>query len=230
MRLPAFHLLLLETARPVCERFGLLLAGGYAMRAHGFTERPSQDLDFATASETPLPEIAAQVAAEFRAQGFTVEVLEVTQRMGRLIVTDEVTEQACEFDLLREASLGRPLKLELCEVVGQDDAVGLKVRALHQRGVPRDFIDVAAVSDLYSFRELERLGALHDDEFLLEDLIQRLESVDLLADEAFLAYGIGEERLHEIRRLAYAWVEDIKLRRADDGDADWDDPDVPEVD
>lgn len=230
MRLPPFHLVLVEAARGVCDRHGLLLAGGYAMRAHGFTDRPSQDLDFATASETPLPVVAREVADEFRRQGFVVNVLEVTPRMGRMIVIDEVTRQECEFDLLREALQAQPLVIDLCPVVGQDDAVGLKVRALQGRGVPRDFIDVAAVAHLYSFRELERLGALHDDEWLLEDLTQRLGSVDLLADEAFLAYGINDDRLREIKRFAYAWVEDIKLRRADEGDVDYDDPDLPDVD
>jgi hypothetical protein len=49
---------------PVFERYGLLLAGGYAFRAHEILHRPSQDLDFATRDNTPLPEIAAHVLAE----------------------------------------------------------------------------------------------------------------------------------------------------------------------
>ncbi|WP_281284012.1 hypothetical protein [Nonomuraea deserti] len=37
-------------------------------------------------------------------------------------------------------------------------------------------------------------------------------------------------RIGEIRRFAHAWVEDIRLRRVDDGDADVDDPDLPDID
>jgi hypothetical protein len=54
--LPAAHLQVLLDGLPVFERYGLLLAGGYAFRAHEILRRPSQDLDFATRNDTPLPE------------------------------------------------------------------------------------------------------------------------------------------------------------------------------
>ena len=56
----------------------------------------------------------------------------------------------------------------------------------------------------------------------------RLEFVDLIADEEFEAYGVDGERVGEIRGFARAWVEDIGLRRAEEGDIDYDD--VPEPD
>ncbi|MEU7898569.1 hypothetical protein AB0B45_37620 [Nonomuraea sp. NPDC049152] len=230
MRLPAFHARLVEATRDVRERRGLLLAGGHAMNAHGLTDRPSDDLVLATGLGTPLSEVAEDLAAELRRHGLSLTAVDVTERLARMVVRDEVSGERCAVSVLKEALRDRPLALEPYRVVGQDDAVGLKVRALHGRGLPRDFIDVAAAAERYSFRELERLGAAYEEDWLLDDLIQRLESVDLLADEAFMAYGVDEERLHEIRRFAYAWVEEIKLRRADDGDAEHDDADVPEVD
>lgn len=63
--LPTAHLQVLLDGLPVFERYGLLLAGGYAFRAHEIVHRPSQDLDFATSDDTPLPEIAAQVRDAF---------------------------------------------------------------------------------------------------------------------------------------------------------------------
>nr|BFE87278.1 hypothetical protein GCM10020093_098790 [Planobispora longispora] len=114
-------------------------------------------------------------------------------------------------------------------VMALDDLVGLKVRTLHERGLARDVADVAAVSDLYGLRELERLARLHSEEFSLAELVMRLEFVDLIADEEFEAYGLDGERIREIRLFATAWVEDIKLRRADEGDAEYD-SDVPELD
>jgi hypothetical protein len=59
--LPSAHLRALLDGLPVFERYGLMLAGGYAFRAHQILHRPSQDLDFATRDGTPLPEIAAYV-------------------------------------------------------------------------------------------------------------------------------------------------------------------------
>ena len=51
--LPPAHLQVLLDGLPVFERYGLLLAGGYAFRAHEIVHRPSQDLDFATSDNTP---------------------------------------------------------------------------------------------------------------------------------------------------------------------------------
>ncbi len=228
--LPPFHLRLIQDARPVCERFGLLLAGGYALRAHGFTDRPSSNINFATSGEKPLPELVAELVAEFQRRGLTVEVLDTSPRLGRLVVTDEIGGQTCEVDLMWEALQDQPAFLDLCPAVGVDDAVGLKVRALHGRGLPRDFIDVASVSELYGFRRLEQLGAAHADEWRLEDLLQRLEAVDLLSEEAFTAYGLDEDRIRAVRRFAYAWAEDIGLRRVEDGDIEYDPFDTPEPD
>jgi hypothetical protein len=67
--LPPAHLRVLLDGLPVFERYGLLLAGGYAFRAHEILHRPSQDLDFATRDGTPLPEIAAQVQLAFQRAG-----------------------------------------------------------------------------------------------------------------------------------------------------------------
>jgi hypothetical protein len=42
------HALLVQAAMPVCTQYGLALAGGYAIKAHGLVDRPSDDVDFAT--------------------------------------------------------------------------------------------------------------------------------------------------------------------------------------
>jgi len=42
------HRALVEAVLPVCSRYGLAVAGGYAVKAHGLVERPSEDIDFAT--------------------------------------------------------------------------------------------------------------------------------------------------------------------------------------
>jgi hypothetical protein len=74
--LPPAHLRVLLDGLPVFKRYGLLLAGGYAFRAHEIVYRPSQDLDFATRDDTPLPEIAARVQAAFRHAGYGVRLAE----------------------------------------------------------------------------------------------------------------------------------------------------------
>jgi hypothetical protein len=230
IRFPPFQERVLGMVLPACERFHLLLAGGHAMRAHGFMDRPSTDLDFATSADTPLPEVAEGIAQALRAAGLEVSVLEVTPRYGRLLLKDPSTEEHCEVDLLREALQQQPSVCGELRVVALDDAVGLKMRALYERSLARDVIDIAAVAHLYSFRDLERLGGLHAEDFSLPELVMRLEFVEFIADEEFAAYGVTADRVRDIRRLTSAWADDIKMRRADDGDAEYDVSDLPGVD
>ncbi|TYB67204.1 nucleotidyl transferase AbiEii/AbiGii toxin family protein [Nonomuraea sp. PA05] len=230
MRFPPFQERLLHAVLPVCDHYGLVLAGGYAIKAHGFTDRPSNDLDFATAVDMPLPDVAQGVIGAFQEAGLDASVIEVTPRMGRLMVRDLATGETCEFDLLREALQQRPATCGTLKVLGLDDAVGLKMRAVHERSLARDIIDIAAVSPHYTYRALEQLAAMHHDFFSVHELLSRLEFVDLMPDENFEVYGVREEQIKEIRRFTQGWIDDIKLRRADDGDVDYDGDDVPEID
>jgi hypothetical protein len=50
---------MVDAALPVCTRHGLAVAGGYAVRAHGLVERPSEDIDFATGTAAPMEKIVS---------------------------------------------------------------------------------------------------------------------------------------------------------------------------
>ncbi|PZG11705.1 hypothetical protein C1J01_34545 [Nonomuraea aridisoli] len=156
----------------------------------------------------------------------------MTARAGRLAAEDAVTRETCAIHVLREALQQSPVTREGLRVLGAEDAAGLVTRAFHERGLATDFADVAALADRFSHRDLERLARLHDDDFSAAELLARLEFLDTVPDEAFDGAfdGVDEERIGEIRRFARGWAEDIKLRRVEDGDADYDDPDIPEVD
>jgi nucleotidyltransferase AbiEii toxin of type IV toxin-antitoxin system len=85
--LPPAHLRVLLDGLPVFERYSLLLAGGYAFRAHEILYRPSQDLDFATRDDTPLPEIATHVQHAFQRAGYSVRLVEAASlRYARLVL------------------------------------------------------------------------------------------------------------------------------------------------
>ncbi|HEX4813947.1 MAG TPA: hypothetical protein VFV66_14470, partial [Nonomuraea sp.] len=152
---PPFHERVLRAVAPVCARYGLALAGGYAFRAHGLTDRPSTDLDLATAMETPLPDVAGGVVGAFQSAGLRARVIEVTPRFGRLRVEAAHTGETCGVDLLREALQRRPVAYGGLRVVALDDAVGLTMRAVHERSLASDIIDIASVAHLYSCRALE---------------------------------------------------------------------------
>lgn len=221
-----FHQQLVRIAFEAGGELGLVLAGGYAVSAHHLTDRPSRDLDFATASPMDLPDVATRLGAVYQRAGYRVSQVESTSRMARLEVSDG--RQSCEIDLLKEA-IAPPVQLEIGPVLTLDDTVGLKMRALHDRAAHRDFIDVhaAATRGGYSPADLERLAAVHTPHFAAADLADRLEAVALRDDRTFHGYGLDDAQIAEVRRWALDWAYGIRARTegidpAERSGLDWD--------
>ncbi|MET8075927.1 nucleotidyl transferase AbiEii/AbiGii toxin family protein [Streptomyces sp. NPDC005303] len=148
--------------------------------------------------------------------------IDVRPLKTRLLVTDPGSREACEVDLLKEALSRQPVIMDVGPVVDLEDLVVMKVRALGDRGLPRDVIDVHAACRYYSVIELERLGARGDGEFDLVDLRDRLESVVWVSDEEFAAHGLKPEDIAELRRWALDWESDLGLRILEDYDGSQD--------
>ncbi|GAB3334885.1 nucleotidyl transferase AbiEii/AbiGii toxin family protein [Micromonospora halotolerans] len=119
----------------------------------------------------------------------------------------------CEVDLLKEA-IGPPATLSIGPVVAFEDAVGLKVRALHDRAAHRDYIDIRAASQHLSWPELETLGARHTVGFSLAELADRLGAIDELDDETFASYGLADAQIRELIAWSARWEADIRRRLA----------------
>ncbi|MER7458281.1 nucleotidyl transferase AbiEii/AbiGii toxin family protein [Micromonospora sp. NPDC126480] len=205
------HRRLLHIGFAAGTELGLVLAGGYALAAHELTNRPSRDIDFATATPLPLPVVAERLADAYAGAGFAARLIEATPRMARLLVTGEAV--ACEVDLLKEA-IGPPAHLTIGPVLALEDAIGLKVRALHERAAHRDYIDVRAANSRMSLHELESAGARHTVGFTLAELADRLGGVHDLDEETFLSYGLDEAQVDVLRRWALTWEADIRARLA----------------
>jgi hypothetical protein len=206
-----FHRQLAQIGFNAGDDLGLVLAGGYAIAEYRLTDRPSRDVDFATASPLPLPQITDRLAGAYRAAGFEVTLIESTPRMARMEVQDRT--QVCEVDLLKEA-IGPPTRLSVGPVLAIDDAIGLKMRALHDRTTHRDFIDVrAAAAAGYSVQDLERFGRRHTPDFAMTDLADRLGAVVDLNDRGFAAYGLDEDAITELRSWAAGWEADLRARQ-----------------
>ena len=181
------------------------------MAAHELIDRPSRDVDFATASPLPLDQIVIRLADAYRAAGFSAEVVESTSRMARLVVSG--ASVSCDVDLLKEA-IGPPALLTLGPVLALDDAVGLKLRALYDRAAHRDFIDLHAASGRFDRRTMESLGARHTVGFRLEELAERLGAIEALDSELFAFYGLSDDQISRLRQWATEWSSDIWSRLA----------------
>jgi hypothetical protein len=214
VNLTELHRRLLHDLLEVGSDFPLVITGGYAVQAHGLVERASRDLDVATQSPTSMDTIVTAVSAGLVERGWAVRRLEIDPLSARLMVSDE-TDQECEVDILKEAFWEPPVETDYGPVLALDDVIGTKVRALADRGAVRDLIDSYAVSQIRTNTEMEALGSRHArDDFCLEDLAMRLGGAEWYDDDAFAAYGIGDESLQAIRAWATSWSDDINRRLA----------------
>lgn len=196
------HKALVDAALSVCARYGLAVAGGYAVKAHGLVERPSEDIDFATGAAAPIEEIVAALDAAYRTAGFDVQVLDAEGRKGHLLVTFPLGG-TYRVDVLKEP-LNHP--------VVWADTVALKMGALHDRALPRDVLDAHGAAARFTRAELIAAcrGAL-DEDFSLETLRDQLAFAATYPDEAFSRYGAGQELITEVKAWALSWSTEISL-------------------
>ncbi|MDQ0946113.1 hypothetical protein QFZ24_000036 [Streptomyces phaeochromogenes] len=213
--LPDHHRRLLSDALAAGRPYGLALMGGYAVQAHGIVHRPSQDLDFATEHPAAMPVIIEQIVQSLSNQGWQITVIDVAPLKARFLATDPATEATCEVDLLKEVLWRPPVIMDIGPVLDLDDLIGTKVRALGDRGLARDAIDVHAARHLYTLADLETLAARRPDEFDLHELHDRLESLEWISDAEFEAYGMSTAPITELRRWAQHWLDDLAQRLAE---------------
>lgn len=174
------HARLARLGLEAAAKYGFVLAGGYAVQAHGFLERLSEDVDLFTdvGDPTTFAEAVAAVTEAYRIAGLTVEVDRSGDVFARLSVLDGQGHDAkigmgCDWRSRPSAFL------EMGPVLHPDDAVANKVTTLFGRAAPRDYLDVHAA--LVSGRLLE-LAAEHDGGFDQSYFAQALEAVDRRPD------------------------------------------------
>ena len=151
------------------ETWSFALAGGNALVAHGMLSRPTQDVDLFTTTPGGPGQAAEIVTAALRATGLNV-TSEVAPdgEFARLHVSD--AGRAVVVDLARDWRAHPPVRMSVGLVLHRDDAVSSKVGAMVGRGLPRDFIDVAAALPHYDRATLLRLLFERDPGLRPEDV------------------------------------------------------------
>ncbi|MFG2439827.1 nucleotidyl transferase AbiEii/AbiGii toxin family protein [Streptomyces sp. NPDC048508] len=216
--MPELHARLLADVITIGSPYPLVLTGGYAVRAHRLVDRPSQDLDVATENPAPMTDIAAALRLGLEARGWQVRSLETAPLSARFTVSDPTTGQECEVDILKENFWGPIAHSSYGPVLAEEDVIGTKVRALADRGAPRDLIDVFAASSRRSTAELEEFGRRHArGRFDREDLQANLAGAEWIDDEAFAAYGLDDSAITVLRSWAVEWADDLAARLLDEG-------------
>ncbi|WP_457029162.1 hypothetical protein [Kitasatospora sp. P5_F3] len=201
---------LLVVGRP----YPLVLGGDCAARAHGLVERPVRTVELATESPVPLAELTRTVADGLARRGWSVQVLVGDPLVSALAATDPGTAEVYGVELRKETFWQRPVQGPDGPVLALEDLAGTEVRALADRGLPRDLVDLHALSDRWSYPELETLGRHHTgpDGLDLTELQSRLSGADWIDDASFTALGLAPEQVSALRGWAQGWVDDLAER------------------
>ncbi len=186
--------------------YGLALAGGYAVRAHGMGNRPSGDVDLFTDWErrADFPAVADLVINALSDNGFTVVVEARAETFARLLVTrdDEPDSEPQKIELAADWRAHPPVTLNIGPVLHPDDAVGNKMAALYGRALARDFLDIDAVlaSGRYTSEQLLRLAEHADSGFDRAMFADVLGALNQISDAAFAPYGIDASAIQTLRQ------------------------------
>ncbi|MFF3740174.1 nucleotidyl transferase AbiEii/AbiGii toxin family protein [Streptomyces sp. NPDC002566] len=214
MRVTDLHRRLLADLLDAGAPYLLALTGGHAAQAHGLVERVVRHVAVATESPAGMEEIAGVLRAGLEERGWLVPRPPETDPLSaRLVVVEPVTGEECQVDVLKEVLWRPPVPTDLGLALSLEDVVGTKVRALADRGLARDLIDVHAAAGRWSHPELEELGRRHArDGFDLADLQARLTGAEMIDDVEFTAYGLDAPAVAALRRWAQEWADDIAER------------------
>jgi hypothetical protein len=99
--LEGFHLEVSRIVLRALEPHGFALGGGYALQAHGITDRPSDDLDNYSASldEAVYDAAEADLVEALNAADFATEVKLSDSWFRQIVVTDPATQTSVSVDL-----------------------------------------------------------------------------------------------------------------------------------
>lgn len=188
---------------PSSERF--LVAGGAALVAQRLTTRPTQDLDFFTASGAATVHAASdELTAAAADRGWPVTRVRDHDTFCRLLV--QGPEDLIVDIALDSSPILPPQSSSLGPTFDARELAGRKVIALFDRAAARDFVDVYMLSRRYSTRTLlsraQEVDAGFDRRVLADmiSLLDRYSDVDL---------SLGDVDVPALRDFFLQWRTDL---------------------
>lgn len=197
------------------ERF--VLAGGAAMAAHGVLDRTTRDLDYFAgpddaAAVARLAEAFERAATE---QGLAVQRERSGPAFMRLSVSDG--HEQSEVDLAIDYRALAPVETRYGPALDLRELGANKVLAIFSRAEPRDFIDLARLTQRFAVQDLIALAAQKDPGLELEVLNQFMERARTLPREDFELADPAYQRLLAEVSTWQAAISQLHERRPDRG-------------
>lgn len=198
------------------DRFAI--AGGIAVRLHGFGERPTADLDMFTSSmSVELAECVERAVGHLERNGYGVSIDSNTlsAQFARLEITfptGEIFKVELGFDWREHPTQST----KWGPVINRRDSITSKASTLWARREVRDAIDVVNIlnSGEVSAAEIETLLAESDAGFTLDTFLIALRAASLHTDAQFALYSVNSQMAAAIRSRLGAWADDVAERIA----------------
>ena len=194
--------------------YGFVLAGGYALQAHGLVERMSEDVDLFTDrwDVQDFAQAVRSVRDVYEQAGMVVVVARHADTFARLQVTEPDTGRVATVDLAADFRERQPVQLSIGPVLAERDAVAAKTAATFSRGEARDYLDLAGIlaSGNYSREELMVLALQADAGFDRAVFADALAGVDRFPDQEFARYGVDADEIARVRATMRDWSGELQ--------------------
>jgi predicted nucleotidyltransferase component of viral defense system len=204
MSLDPLHEELARIALALPEARQLALAGGGAMLAHGFVDRPTYDIDLFTPDADEVAAVTHALTNELRDRGYGVEVTRLAKTFAHLDVTS-VDGRQCGVEIAQDARLYEAVMLRFGRVIARDELAANKVLALFARAYARDLVDVDALAQHYPYERLLELAAANDAGFDRRRFNEAVARAVDRSDADYAEVGVRGEALERLRERAREW-------------------------
>ncbi|MEZ7769008.1 nucleotidyl transferase AbiEii/AbiGii toxin family protein [Pauljensenia sp. 20925_1_25] len=199
---------LIACALEVLADAGFALAGSGAIREHGMTQRPTNDINLFTVMQasTRFPHAVNSLIEHLTANDYDVTIERVSPSFAQLSVTP-LHGVPLSVDLAIDWRAHTPVRLDVGPVLDIEDAVGNKLSALYSRSYPRDYLDVDAIRSTGTISDARLIELLQErDAGFFTECLRGAHSISLTQ---VAAYGINASQLHTIQQRFHAWADDI---------------------
>jgi predicted nucleotidyltransferase component of viral defense system len=176
------------------------LAGGAAIISQGLVDRRTRDLDFFGSSSPVLTERLQSIIDSLVREGFQVEVDRQNERFVRLDVRG--LGEATEVDFGIDFRLFPPDQGTHSLVLSSRELAVDKVLAIFGRAEPRDFVDLAALTQIFEIEELFREAVRKDRGFSLAVFAEMTSRIYRLPRREF---ALSDDAFDDLRVAAASW-------------------------
>lgn len=189
---------------------GFALAGSGAIREHGLTDRPTEDVDLFADSTTTTEQFQAALARgeqALRDAGYQVLRLRSFPMFARLSVVGP-DGTGMDVDFAVNWRVDPPATMRLGPVLSERDAVAGKLSAVYSRGEVRDFLDLDAIRSSGRYTDADLLTIANQDDAGFDETMfaQQLSRVADVPPSDAAEYGVGADALDAVKTRLMAWA------------------------